>query len=195
VGLDQADVDAGAGDRELAIARCRLAGAAAVPHGSVVGAGEKLTVLRRLRFDPWMWADASGVKARYRQTHLVIALGIRACLATRRVIFKTATDWVARLSEAKRQGNLETELKRLSFVSLIVVGEVGYIPFDPKPPTSCSCSSAVASLIVTSNKPFGAWGEIFGDAGSNPAPATRQQPAKSRPPRDRGPCCIWVRPV
>ena len=45
---------------------------------------------------------------------------IRACLAGQRVQFATATQWVARLSEAKRQGTLETELKRLSFIPLIV---------------------------------------------------------------------------
>ncbi len=50
----------------------------------------------------------------------------------------SAAQWVARLSEAKRQGSLEAELRRLSFISLIVVDEVGYIPFDPGPPTSCS---------------------------------------------------------
>src|ERR671928_1745927 len=59
------------------------------------------------------------------KTHLAIALGIRACLAGQRVIFKTATQWVARLSEAKRQGNLEAELRRLSFVPLLVIDEVG----------------------------------------------------------------------
>ena len=60
----------------------------------------------------------------------------------------------------------DAELRRLSFIPLLVVDEVGYIPFDPKPPTSCSRSSARyerASLIVTSSKPFSAWGEIFGD--------------------------------
>jgi len=60
------------------------------------------------------------------KTHLAIALSIRACLAGHRVQFQTATEWVARLSEAKRQGDLETELRRLSFVPLIVVDEVGY---------------------------------------------------------------------
>ena len=46
--------------------------------------------------------------------------------------FATATQWVARLGEAKRQGKLEAELRRLSFIPLIVVDEVGYIPFDPE---------------------------------------------------------------
>ena len=50
------------------------------------------------------------------KTHLAIALGIRACLAGQRVAFATATEWVARLAEAKRQGSLEEELRRLGFV-------------------------------------------------------------------------------
>src|SRR5271170_8307115 len=45
------------------------------------------------------------------KTHIATALGIRACLAGQRVLFATATQWVARLGEAKRQGILEAELK------------------------------------------------------------------------------------
>jgi len=101
------------------------------------------------------------------KTHLAIALGIRACLAGQRVQFATATEWVARLGEAKRQGELEAELRRLSFVPLLVVDEVGYIPFDPEAAnlmfSLVSARYERASLIVTSNKPFSAWGEIFGD--------------------------------
>src|SRR5947208_4363336 len=101
------------------------------------------------------------------KTHLAIATSIRACLAGQRVQFATATQWVARLSEAKRQGSLETELRRLSFIPLIVVDEVGYIPFDPEAAnlmfSLVSNRYERASMIVTSNKPFSAWGEIFGD--------------------------------
>src|SRR5579863_2824648 len=101
------------------------------------------------------------------KTHLAIALSIRACLAGQRVQFATATQWVARLSEAKRQGTLEAELKRLSFIPLIVVDEVGYIPFDPEAAnlmfSLVSNRYERASMIVTSNKPFSKWGEIFGD--------------------------------
>ncbi len=101
------------------------------------------------------------------KTHLAIALGIRACLAGQRVIFKTATEWVALLADQQRQGRLDDELKRLSFIPLIVVDEVGYIPFDPQAANLMfmlvSRRYERASLIVTSNKPFGAWGEIFGD--------------------------------
>src|ERR671935_656435 len=101
------------------------------------------------------------------KSHLAIALGIRACLAGQRVSFATATEWVARLGEAKRQGSLEAELRRLSFVPLVVVDEVGYIPFDPEAAnlmfSLVSARYERASMIVTSNKPFSGWGEIFGD--------------------------------
>jgi DNA replication protein DnaC len=60
------------------------------------------------------------------------SISIRACLAGQRVHFATATDWVATLGEAKRHGGLETELRRLSFVPLIVVDEVGYIRSTPR---------------------------------------------------------------
>jgi DNA replication protein DnaC len=101
------------------------------------------------------------------KTHLAIAVSIRACLAGHRVAFATATEWVARLSEAKRHNGLDAELRRLSFIPLLVVDEVGYIPFDPEAAnlmfSLVSARYERASLIVTSNKPFSAWGEIFGD--------------------------------
>jgi DNA replication protein DnaC len=83
------------------------------------------------------------------------------------VLFASATQWVARLTEAKSQGELEAELKRLSFIPLLIVDEVGYIPFDPEAANLMfalvSARYERASIIVTSNKPFSAWGEIFGD--------------------------------
>jgi DNA replication protein DnaC len=101
------------------------------------------------------------------KSHLAIALGIRACLAGQRVLFKTATEWVAALGDARRAGRLEDELTRLARIPLIIVDEVGYIPFDPEAAnlmfTLVSSRYERASMIVTSNKPFSAWGEIFGD--------------------------------
>jgi DNA replication protein DnaC len=101
------------------------------------------------------------------KSHLAIALGIRACLASHRVLFRTATEWVAALGDARRAGRLEDELARLARIPLIIVDEVGYIPFDPEAAnlmfTLVSSRYERASMIVTSNKPFSAWGEIFGD--------------------------------
>src|SRR5579863_6757895 len=101
------------------------------------------------------------------KTHISIALGIRACLAGQRVIFKTATEWVALLADAQRQGRLDQELARLERIPLLICDEVGYIPFDPQAASLMfmlvSRRYERASMIVTSNKPFSAWGEIFGD--------------------------------
>jgi DNA replication protein DnaC len=101
------------------------------------------------------------------KTHLAIALGIRACLAGHRVAFRTATEWVALLADAQRHGRLDDELARLQRIALLIVDEVGYIPFDPQAANLMfmlvSRRYERASLIVTSNKPFSAWGEIFGD--------------------------------
>src|SRR5438552_15423073 len=101
------------------------------------------------------------------KTHLAIAVSIRACLAGQRVAFATATEWVARLAEAKRQNGLDAELRRLSFIPVLVVDEVGYIPFDPEAAnlmfSLVSARYERASMVVPSNKPLSGWGEIFGD--------------------------------
>ena len=47
------------------------------------------------------------------KTHIATALGIAACHAGHRVLFATATDWVARLQEAHRRGRLPAELAKL----------------------------------------------------------------------------------
>jgi DNA replication protein DnaC len=102
------------------------------------------------------------------KTHLSIGLGIRAAQAGHRVAFATAAEWVARLGEAHNQGRLHAELARLGRIPLLVVDEVGYIPFDAEAANLffqlVSARYERASLIVTSNKPFGRWGEVFGDA-------------------------------
>jgi DNA replication protein DnaC len=101
------------------------------------------------------------------KSHLAIAIGIRACAAGHRVQFATASEWVARLAAAARAGALDGELARLGRVPLIVIDEVGYVPFDPEAANLIfqlvSARYERGSVIVTSNKPFSAWGEIFGD--------------------------------
>jgi DNA replication protein DnaC len=102
------------------------------------------------------------------KTHLSIALGVQAARRGHRVAFATATEWVLRLSEAKRAGRLADELERLGRIPLLIVDEVGYIPFDPEAASLffslVSSRYERSSLIVTSNKSFSAWAEIFGDA-------------------------------
>jgi DNA replication protein DnaC len=101
------------------------------------------------------------------KTHLATGLAIRACQAGHRVAFATASEWVARLAEAHHAGRLQQELVRLGRYPLLVIDEVGYIPFEPEAANLffqlVSARYERASLIVTSNKPFGRWGEVFGD--------------------------------
>jgi DNA replication protein DnaC len=101
------------------------------------------------------------------KTHLAIGLAIRACQAGHRVLFATASEWVDRLAAAYRTSRLQTELVRLGRYPLLVVDEVGYIPFEPEAANLffqlISARYERASVIVTSNNPFGRWGETFGD--------------------------------
>jgi DNA replication protein DnaC len=101
------------------------------------------------------------------KTMLAIGLGIRACQAGHRVAFATAAEWVARLATAHHQGRLQAEIIKLGRTPLLIVDEVGYIPFEPEAANLffqlVSARYERASLIVTSNKPFGRWGEVFGD--------------------------------
>jgi DNA replication protein DnaC len=101
------------------------------------------------------------------KTHLSIGLGIRACQAGHRVAFATAAEWVARLADAHHAGRLQDEITKLGRIPLLIVDEVGYIPFEAESANLffqlVSARYERASLIVTSNKPFGRWGEVFGD--------------------------------
>jgi DNA replication protein DnaC len=101
------------------------------------------------------------------KTHLAIGLAMRACQAGHRVAFATAAQWVTRLADAHAHGRLQAELARLGRTPLVVVDEVGYIPFEAEAANLFFQLVAAryerASLIVTSNKPFGRWGEVFGD--------------------------------
>jgi DNA replication protein DnaC len=94
-------------------------------------------------------------------------LAVQAARRGHRVLFATAAQWVTRLADAHAAGQLQAELVRLGRYPLIVVDEVGYIPFEAEAANLffqlVSARYERASLIVTSNKPFGRWGEVFGD--------------------------------
>ncbi|MGX5214573.1 IS21-like element helper ATPase IstB [Streptomyces violaceus] len=100
------------------------------------------------------------------KTHLAVALGVRACQAGHRVLFATAAEWAARLSDARAAGRLDAELAALDEHPLLVVDEIGYTPFDAA--TAGLFFQLVAhryergSLIVTSDRPLGRWDEVFG---------------------------------
>lgn len=101
------------------------------------------------------------------KTHLATGLGIIAAHHGHRVLFATATDWITRLTEAHQQGRLPQELARLRRYGLIIVDEVGYLPFEQDAANLffqlVSSRYERASLILTSNLPFSDWGTVFGD--------------------------------
>jgi len=101
------------------------------------------------------------------KTHLATALGVIAAHQGQRVLFATATEWVTRLSDAHRSGRLDQELARLRRYGLIIVDEVGYLPFEQDSANLffqlVSSRYEHASLILTSNLPFSGWGTVFGD--------------------------------
>lgn len=99
------------------------------------------------------------------KTHLAIALGLAACRAGQRVRFFTAASLVNRLEEAQKQYQLERVLAQLDRTDLLIVDELGYLSFSR---TGAELLFQVfaeryerASLLVTSNLPFGDWGQVF----------------------------------
>jgi DNA replication protein DnaC len=101
------------------------------------------------------------------KTHLAIGLGVKAAHAGHSVLFDTANNWIARLATAYHAGQLETELKKIRRYKLIIIDEVGYIPFDQDAANLffqlVASRYEQGSIMVTSNLPFGRWGETFSD--------------------------------
>ena len=101
------------------------------------------------------------------KTHLATGLGIAAARQGHRVLFASASDWVTKLSEAHARGELARELRRLRRFPLLIIDEVGYLPFEQDAANLffqlVSSRYEHASLILTSNLPFSGWGGVFGD--------------------------------
>ena len=78
-----------------------------------------------------------------------------------------AVGWLARLQAAHAENRLEAELRKLRRYKLLIIDEVGYIPFDSDAANLFFQLVAhryeQGSILVTSNMPFGRWGEIFAD--------------------------------
>jgi len=101
------------------------------------------------------------------KTHLAIALGRKAAEQGHRVVFQSATGWLARLQAAHDSDTLNEELHKLRRYPLLIIDEIGYIPFDADAANLffqlVASRYEQASLIITSNMPFGRWGEVFSD--------------------------------
>jgi len=101
------------------------------------------------------------------KTHLAISLAVAAAESGRRVYYGTLGDLIASLEEAQQAGRLAQRLKTLVFPALLVVDEIGYLPVSRTGAMLFFQLMARryehASTVLTSNKSFSEWGEVFGD--------------------------------
>jgi DNA replication protein DnaC len=101
------------------------------------------------------------------KTHLAISLAIAAAQSGRRVYYGTLADLITSLEEAQQAGHLTQRLKTLIFPALLVVDEIGYLPISRSGAMLffqlMSRRYETGATILTSNKGFDEWGEVFGD--------------------------------
>lgn len=96
-----------------------------------------------------------------------MALGVKAVEAGFSVLFLSLESLMNRLVKAQHENRLERSLQQLTYPRLLIIDELGYLPLS-RPEASLFFRLVVrryerASLIVTSNKSFLDWGEIFND--------------------------------
>jgi DNA replication protein DnaC len=101
------------------------------------------------------------------KTHLATAIGYAACQKEIRTLFTTAADMINRLVASKADHSLERALKRYSTPRLLIIDELGYLPLDKEGRDLffqvISKRSETGSVILTTNKAFREWGEVFQD--------------------------------
>jgi DNA replication protein DnaC len=102
------------------------------------------------------------------KTHLAVALGLKAIAHRYRVLFVSAATLVATLNKAYAENRLEEKLKQYCMPRLLIIDEIGYVPVDTHGAhllfQIISRRYERGSVILTSNRGFGQWDEIFGDA-------------------------------
>jgi len=100
------------------------------------------------------------------KTHLATALGFAACTAGKRVRFTSTTALVTLLLEMRENRSLQRFHKQLERLDLLILDELGYVPFAKAGAELLFDVVARAyersSLIVTTNLPFENWTEVLG---------------------------------
>lgn len=101
------------------------------------------------------------------KTHLAVALGIEGIQNGMGVYFVTAQALVDDLRQAHAENRLERRMRVYLAPKILIVDEVGYLPFDTLGATMLfqlvSARYERGSIILTSNKSFAQWGEVFTD--------------------------------
>ena len=102
------------------------------------------------------------------KTHLAVSLAIAAAEKGKRVYFATLAELVLSMVEAEKQEKLHERLQVLKQPSLLVVDEIGYLPVTAGGTNLffqlVNARYEKSSMILTSNKNFKEWGDIFGDS-------------------------------
>jgi len=101
------------------------------------------------------------------KTHIATGLGHAAVTAGYRTYFTSAADLAARCHRAAIEGKWGTMMRFFAGPTLLVIDELGYLPL---PAEAASALFQVinqrylkTSIVITTNRPVGAWGEILGD--------------------------------
>jgi len=102
------------------------------------------------------------------KSHLAIALGVEAVKAGKSVYFSTLADLIGALAKAEREGVLREKIRFFCRFALLVVDEIGYLPVIPGGGNLffqlVNARYERGAMILTSNRGFAEWGEVFGDA-------------------------------
>lgn len=100
------------------------------------------------------------------KTHLAIAIAKLTCDKGKRVYFTTAVDMVRKLNKAMHENRLHRALQMMTHPSVLVIDEVGYLELSKSEASLmfqviCKRYDFGSPIILTSNKPFSQWGDIF----------------------------------
>jgi DNA replication protein DnaC len=102
------------------------------------------------------------------KTHLAIGLARKAAETGYRTYFTTAADLAARCHRAAIEGRWATTMRFFNGPGLLVIDELGYLPLPAEAASALfqviSQRYLKTSIVLTSNRGVGAWGEILGDA-------------------------------
>jgi len=101
------------------------------------------------------------------KTHLATAIGLENAKNNHSTYFINCNDLIQVLKKAFLQNRLEDKLKTLSKYKLLIIDEIGYLPIDIEGANLLfqliNRRYEKNSIIITTNKAFSKWGELFGD--------------------------------
>jgi len=101
------------------------------------------------------------------KSHLAIALGVEAVRAGRSVYFSPLADILDSLAKAEREGRLRERIRYLCRSQLLIIDEIGYLAVGSAAGNLffqlVNARYERGAMILTSNRGFSEWGEVFGD--------------------------------